>query len=67
MRRQTRIITLLAIDTVFFLVEIIVGVSRLIYLHLLTNRVHGPLAGSGRRFFPHGNHLQNDQDANFDD
>ena len=43
MKRQTRIITLLVIDSLFFLVEIIIGKSPL--PNVLTFRLHGALTG----------------------
>jgi hypothetical protein len=46
MKRQTRIITLLVIDSIFFLIEITVGTYG---LWMFANaRVHGALAGPGR-------------------
>jgi len=43
MKRQTRIITLLVIDSLFFFVEIIIGKSPLPLV--LTCRLHGALIG----------------------
>jgi hypothetical protein len=46
MKRQTRIITLLVIDSIFFLIEITVGTAA---PWMFANaRVHGALAGPGR-------------------
>ena len=55
MKRQTRIITLLVIDSLFFFVEIIVGMPQYLRLNPLTMiRVHGAFISSGSRFLSHG-------------
>jgi len=54
MKRQTRIITLLVIDSVFFFIEIIVGITSTC-VTLLMIRVHGAFVSFGSRFFSHGN------------
>jgi len=55
MKRQTRIITLLIIDSCFFFVEIIVGNKSITWLYAKWHRLHGPLISSGSRFISHGN------------